>query len=245
MGIITLPESVPAPDRPLDPAYIVRRLFSLCGLLPLGVFLVVHLAINASALAGSSAFARTAGWARDLPALPLVEWLLVFVPLAAHAGLGLWLIVRRRPLEPAAPYARGLRLTMRVTAVGTLCFLAAHLSELRFRGSSDALTPGVLATLLDAHLSSTRYGVPWAGVAYLLGAACATFHFACGSWGAFAVSRAGLASARRRHLAAWASVAAGIAMWVVFADVVVLRATGAAFFAGPQASPASSPCPLP
>jgi succinate dehydrogenase cytochrome b subunit len=241
----TLPESVPAPDRPLDPAHIVRRVLSLCGLVPLGAFLVVHLAINASALAGSSAFARTAGWARDLPALPLVEWLLVFLPLLVHASLGLWLIVRRQPLHSPAPYAPGLRLAMRATAVGTLCFLAAHLSELRLRGSTDSRTPGVLATLLDAHLSSTRYGVPWVGVAYLLGAGCATFHFACGSWAAFAVSPAGQASERRRRLAAWASVALGIVMWAVFADVVVLRATGAAILAGPRPAPASSPCPIP
>jgi succinate dehydrogenase / fumarate reductase cytochrome b subunit len=221
--------------------------FSLCGVLPLGAFLIVHLAINASALGGSSAFARAAGWARDLPALPLVEWLFVFLPLLVHAGLGLWFIVRRRPLEPPAPYSAGLRLAMRLTALGTLCFLAAHLSELRFRGSSAALSPGVLATVLDADLSGIRHGVPWAGVGYLAGAGCATFHFACGSWAAFALSTRGETArdTRRRRAAAWAAALAGVAMWVLFADVVVLRATGAALLVGPAPIPASSPCPLP
>ena len=244
----TLPEPVPGSDREASApdAHIVRRVFSLCGLVPLGAFLLTHLAINASALWGGWAFVRAGRAARDLPALPLVEWLFVFAPLALHAGLGTWLIAHRRPLDPPAPYPRGLRIAMRATAVVALLFIVAHLSELRFRTPGIHLEPGALATVLDADLSATSHGVPWGGLAYLVGTACVTFHFACGAWGAFAMSRAGRESAPRRRKAAWVALGAGLAMWVLFADIVVLRSTGSALIGGGTGDPpASGTCPPP
>jgi succinate dehydrogenase / fumarate reductase cytochrome b subunit len=256
----TLPEPVPgsgreasAPDAHAhahahaQDAHAVRRVLSLCGLVPLGAFLLVHLAINASALRGGWAFARTAVAVQDFPLLPLIEWLFVFAPLAVHAGLGTWLLVRGRTLEPPRPYPHPVRLAMRGAAVGALLFVMAHLAEIRFRAPGVHLDPGALATLLDADLSATAHGVPWAGVAYLVGTACVTFHFACGAWGAYATGRAGRASARRRRRAAWVALGAGVAMWALFADVVVLRSTGSALFGASLSAdaPPGGPCPLP
>jgi succinate dehydrogenase / fumarate reductase cytochrome b subunit len=242
----TLPEPAPGSDRE------VARAFSLSGVVPLGAFLVLHVAANASALLGGWAFVRSARLLRSLPALPFLELAFVFVPLLFHGGLGLWLIVTRRALDArrgsgptSSVYTRPLRLAMRATADGALAFLALHLPELRFRSGLEPVGPAALATLLDARLSSTWRGIPWAGVAYLTGAACATFHFACGAWGYFASTPRGRADARTRKRVAWVAVGAGIAMWVLFADVVVLRATGSALIGEPSEGPSSEPCPIP
>jgi succinate dehydrogenase / fumarate reductase, cytochrome b subunit len=213
------------------------------GVFPLGVFLVVHLVLNAQALRGASAFATSVRTVDRVPLLPLVESVFVFAPLVFHAALGLWLVASRTSLEPQAPYRPAIRVAMRTTGVAAAAFLAMHLSELRFHSLGARLRGDELATLLDADLSSTWRGVPIQGFAYLVGTACVTFHFVCGLWGSFALTRVGRGSPKHRAWAAWAAITAGMAMWVGFADVVVLRATGAALFGGQdQEPPPTEPC---
>lgn len=243
----TLPVSVPDPalEGSLSAAR-ARRAFSLSGVVPLGIFLVVHLAVNARALAGSQAFDAGASALQRVPGLPLLEAVFVFAPLLFHGALGVWLVIARKTLVPAVPYPGWARVGMRVTGVGALAFLVVHLPALRFHSPGVHLDGGELATLLDASLSATSHGVPWWGVAYLVGTACVAFHFACGLWGFFASTRAGRASARRRARIAWGAAGLGIALWLGFANVIVFRATGAPMFgAATETPPPSPPCPLP
>jgi succinate dehydrogenase / fumarate reductase cytochrome b subunit len=243
---ITSPVSVP--DLDLDDraraARRLRRVFSASGVFPLGVFLVVHLVLNAQALRGASAFVTGVRTIDECPLLPLVESVFVFAPLVFHGALGVWLVVSRTALAPPAPYRPAIRIAMRATGLAVVAFLAMHLSELRFHSPGVRLRGDELATLLDADLSSTWRGVPFRGLTYLVGTACVTFHFACGLWGAFATTRAGRRSPSQRAWAAWGAIAAGAAMWAAFADVVVLHATGAKLFDGQDPEPApSEPCP--
>jgi succinate dehydrogenase cytochrome b subunit len=222
----------------------LRRLFSLSGVFPLGVFLLLHLALNAQALRGASAFAATVRALHRVPAVSLVETLFVFAPLVFHGALGLWLVTTRRPLLPPTPYPPLLRSAMRATGVVAVAFLAMHLPELRFHTAGARLGGDELATLLDADLSRVERGVPWCGLVYLVGTACVTFHFACGLWGFFAITRAGHESPNRRKWAALGATAAGLAMWVAFADIVVLHATGAKLVGGDALQPiAPEACP--
>jgi succinate dehydrogenase / fumarate reductase cytochrome b subunit len=222
----------------------LRRLFSLSGVFPLGAFLVLHLALNARVLRGASAFAATVRVLHQVPAVPLVESLFVFAPLVFHGALGLWLVATRRPLTPPTPYPPVLRGAMRVTGVVAVAFLAMHLPELRFHSAGTRLNGDELATLLDADLSRISRGVPWCGLVYLIGTACVTFHFACGLWGFFATTRAGRESPSRRKWAAFGAAAAGLTMWIAFADVVVLHATGAKLVGSDTLEPiAPEACP--
>jgi succinate dehydrogenase / fumarate reductase cytochrome b subunit len=224
---------VPDSDPPNLPgvAPLARRLFSLSGVVPLGGFLIVHLAVNARVLHSESAFEATVGAIRRLPALALLEWLFVFAPLLLHTGMGLWLVAARRTLAVPSPYPRAVGIAVRVTGVAAIAFLAMHLPELRLRTPGVRLDGGELATVLAADLSSVSHGVPWRGAAYLAGTACVTFHFAAGLWGFFATSRLGGRRAARKW-ASWAAAAIGAAMWTMLADVVVFHATGARLFGG-------------
>jgi succinate dehydrogenase / fumarate reductase cytochrome b subunit len=241
----TLPVSVPGPDleASASAALRVRRAFSLSGVVPLGAFIVLHLAFNARALWGGWAFTWTVDAIDRVPGLPLLEALVVFAPLLFHGALGVWLVATRTPLAPPAPYPRGMRIAMRASGVGVLAFLALHLPAIRFHLRGMRPCGGELATLLDAQLSTTWHGVPWQCLAYLAGTACVTLHFAGGLWGFYATTRAGRESALRRRRAAWGALSLGVLMWATFADVVVLRATGAALVGGDSPPPASRPCP--
>jgi succinate dehydrogenase / fumarate reductase cytochrome b subunit len=227
-----------------DPrARLVRAAFSLTGIVPLGAFLLVHAAINARALHGDAAFARAVRAVQQLPALPLVEAVFIYLPLAVHAAIGGWLVATRRSFSPPTPYSPGVRAGVRVTGVVVAAFLVMHLPELRFASPGEHLGPGELATRLDADLSTVTHGVPWRGLAYLVGTACATFHLAAGLWGAFAISERARASVKRRRWAAWAIAALGTVMWLTLADVVVFRATGAQLFGEMVEERSGAPCP--
>ncbi len=240
--ITTLSAHAPSPE-PDRRALLVQRAFSLTGIVPLGAFLLLHVAINARALHGHAAFVDAAHAVRQIPALAIVEAAVVYVPLAIHGAIGAWMVATRRNLARPSPYPRGVGITVRATGIVVAAFLVMHLPELRFYSPRVHLEGGELATRLDADLSSLSFGVPWRGLAYLLGTACATFHFAAGCWGAFAMTERARASTRRRRWAAWVLTALGALMWLTLADVVVFRATGAPLF-GESPEPSSTrPCP--
>ncbi|HEY6459227.1 MAG TPA: hypothetical protein VIY73_03720 [Polyangiaceae bacterium] len=237
-----MPASVTDPRR----RALVFRAFRLTGVVPLAAFLVVHAILNARALAGDAAFLGVTRWLHASPALPVVEVLFVFAPLAVHGAIGLWMTAARVPLDPPAPYPPALRVAMRATGVLAIAFLAMHLPEFRFRAGAAHATPAAIASSLDAHLSSMWHGMPVRGLAYLVGSACVCFHLAAGLWGFFATTPRG-AAPRTRRLAAWWSAAVGAILWALFANVVVYHATGARLFGGSggDGSSSSVPCPAP
>jgi succinate dehydrogenase / fumarate reductase cytochrome b subunit len=221
-----------------------RRLLSLSGI-ALGPFFLVHLALNARALRSDAAFANTVDKVHRIPALALFEWLLIFAPLLLHASMGLWLVVTRRRLIEPSPYPERVRVAVRVTGLAAIAFIALHLSDFRFRGAGTRLDGGALATLLAAGLSSTWHGIPTRGAAYLAGTACVAFHFAAGTWGFIATTRAGN-ERRRRRWAAWGVGALGSLMWALLVNTVVFHATGSRLFDLPgraEAERAGAPCP--
>ncbi len=227
---------------------LLQGLFSWTGILALGGFLVVHLIVNAFALGGAPRFATVLGTVHRIPLLGALEACFIFAPLALHGALGAWLIATRSSLVPARPYSPRMRLAMRVAGVGVVAFLAMHLPEFRWREGGERLGPSETADLLATDLSWTLQGMPWRALAYLLGAACAAFHLGCGSWALFACSTRGQASQRARVTAAWAFGGASLAVWLGFADIVVLHATGAPLVGGAAAAidaESTGPCPAP
>ena len=72
--------------------FAIRRLHSLLGIIPLGLYMVIHLTTNASLLNGSETFQR-AVYLIHAPGqlLPLIEWTAILLPLIFHAGIGVWI----------------------------------------------------------------------------------------------------------------------------------------------------------
>jgi succinate dehydrogenase cytochrome b subunit len=205
-------------------------LFTWTGVVPLGGFLLVHLAINAFALRGAARFATVLGALHRMPGLGALEAGFIVLPLALHGALGVWLAATRRPLTAKRPYSPNMQLAMRIAGIGVLAFLGMHLPEFRWRDGGERLGGNATAALLAADLSWTWQGMPWRALAYLVGAGCAAFHLGVGLWGLFAGSSRGQSSRRARVAAAWGLGAASFAIWLGFANVVVLHATGAALF---------------
>jgi succinate dehydrogenase / fumarate reductase, cytochrome b subunit len=209
----------------------LARLHSLTGVLPLGVFLIVHFAINARALLGHAVFDRTVASVQARPLLGLIELCLVGLPLAFHAGYGIALSLR--PPEPAGPYPRNFAILERVTGIFALVFVAFHLYDLRGRMLSGYLSEADVYPRLAAQLSSTTsLGIPLFALFYLGGVAATTFHFATGLY-AFSLRWGIVRSERATRAAVRVCGGLGAALFLIGAGIVVYYATGSrVFFAG-------------
>ena len=85
--------------------FVVRRLHSLSGLVPVGVFLVVHLISNAAIMVPAEE-GKDPGWAFQEqverihalePLLVPIEIVGIFLPLAFHAILGFQIMLTAHP----------------------------------------------------------------------------------------------------------------------------------------------------
>ncbi len=207
--------------------FALRRLHSLCGVVPIGVFLVAHLASTSVALQGQAAFERTLQEERDAPFRLLAEIGLVLLPLAFHALYGIKLAFEPRHNTGRYPYSRNwMYAAQRLTGLLALAFILWHASELWVPRVTGELTEEQVYPALCQSLSTTRYGVPWVALAYLLGIAVSVFHFANGLWG-FCVSWGITATRRSQRVSATVFGLLGLALFALGANTTIYFATGA------------------
>ena len=210
-----------------------RKLHSLTGVLPLGVFLTVHLLINARALQGREALDRTARSILSIPLISLIELVGVLAPLAFHAAYGIKLSLaslRAAPARDSPSLPPNWTLLQRVTGLIALVFIAYHLYDMRGRVLLGYMTEADVFPALSAQLSSTTsWGIPLLALAYLAGVAATVFHFATGLF-AFLVSWGYVASPRRTRVARTACGVLGLVLFLIGASTVVYYATGSRFF---------------
>jgi len=68
-----------------------RRLHSLLGVVPIGVFLIQHLTVNHFATRGEEAFNNAAHFMENLPFRYFLEIFVIFLPLLYHAIYGIYI----------------------------------------------------------------------------------------------------------------------------------------------------------
>jgi succinate dehydrogenase / fumarate reductase cytochrome b subunit len=196
---------------------------------PVGVFLVSHLWTNAKALSGQPGFDEAVRDINHMPLLPFIEVFGIFLPLAFHAGYGVKLALAGRPNVGRYPFSRNWLYTLqRVTGLLAFAFIAWHLWEFRIAKLIGKMSIDAFYPTLAEHLSSTTAGVPLVAIAYLVGIAASTFHFANGlatfafGWGVCVSRRS------QRVLGAFLAVG-GFVVFLIGADTALFFATGSRF----------------
>jgi succinate dehydrogenase / fumarate reductase cytochrome b subunit len=162
-----------------NPHFILRRLHSLLGLLPVGAFLIFHLWENSQSRLGAEHYNREVVAAlQGMNYLVLLEVFLIALPLIFHAGYGVLIVRQGRPELRRYPYARHWRYALqRLSGLGILAFLLLHLGLTRFQA---VLEPSI-RTDLYGHMQGLL-SEPWMLAAYLLGLLLSVFHLANGLW---------------------------------------------------------------
>ena len=162
--------------------FLIYRLFSLAGLIPVGAFLVVHLLTNASVLGGPAVFQSRVEAIHSLgPLLVPIEWAFIFLPMLFHAAVGFVIIANGLPNVGSYPYAGNVRYTLqRASGMIAFAFIMWHLWQLH------ALGKPLGGGAFDAHHATsttarTLQSVPVA-ILYAIGILAAVYHFANGLW---------------------------------------------------------------
>ena len=156
-----------------------RRLHSLLGVVPIGVFLTQHLLVNHFAVYGEENFNQAAGFMASLPFVLLLEIFIIYLPILFHAILGVYIVFTARNNTRRYGYFRNWMFYLqRITGILTLVFIAWHVFETRVQialGNAD----------LDYSLMEGILSSPFMFWFYVIGVLAAVFHFANGLWSFF------------------------------------------------------------
>lgn len=172
--------------------FVIRRLHSLSGLIPVGAYMTVHLIVNASLLNGAGTFQNNVNQIHSLGRLlPAVEWGFIFLPIIFHAVVGVWIIRSGTMNQDHYRYVANWRYTLqRWTGVIAILFIFTHVFHLHGWLHFDWWLKNVAEQLgmakfrpynAASSLGMAMQGYIWP-VFYLIGIVASVFHLANGVW---------------------------------------------------------------
>ncbi len=159
--------------------FLLHRLHSLFGLLPVGGFVIFHLWENSQSRFGQSHYnEQVVGWLQSLNYLTLVEIFVIALPLLFHIGYGFVILYGSRSDWNPYPWLhnRFYRL-QRISGIGIVLFLILHVGWTRVWGIWQ---PDIRADLFS-HMQSLLSN-PVTFLLYLTGLILAVFHLSNGLW---------------------------------------------------------------
>src|SRR5271167_61133 len=188
MATVTAPPADPQPalKRPgVQPlragqgySFLLRKLHSLTGIVPIGAFLIEHLISNFEALKGPAAYAAQVKFLNGLPFVRVLEWVFIFIPILYHALYGLFITFRGRQNVNVYPWAGNwMYLMQRVTGLIAFAYIIQHLWRQRFSGISLPEHPGAAFHKVQVELSN-----PWMLAVYAIAMIATCWHFSYGIW---------------------------------------------------------------
>ncbi|MDQ0230969.1 succinate dehydrogenase cytochrome b558 subunit [Metabacillus malikii] len=187
--------------------FVNRRLHSLLGVIPVGLFLVQHLVVNHFATRGAEAFNQAAHFMEMLPFRYLLEIFVIFVPLLYHAIYGVYIAFTAKNNVNNYSFLRNwLFMLQRVTGIIAFIFIVWHVWETRI---AAAFGQEVNFDMMASILSS-----PVMLVIYLVGVISTIFHFANGLW-SFAVSWGITVTPRSQQISTYVTLAIFVALSIV------------------------------
>ncbi|MGE7600979.1 succinate dehydrogenase cytochrome b558 subunit [Peribacillus sp. NPDC097675] len=157
-----------------------RRLHSLLGVIPIGLFLIFHLSVNFMATKGAETFNGAVHLIEYTPVLILVEWVVIYLPLIFHAVYGIYIaFTAKNNLGKFSYFRNWMFMLQRLTGILTLIFLVWHIWQTRIQRA--------FGETVDFDMMAEVFSNPFMIGFYIVGIVSAIFHFANGLW-SFAVS---------------------------------------------------------
>jgi succinate dehydrogenase / fumarate reductase cytochrome b subunit len=184
--------------------FLLRRLHSLSGILPVGVFVIMHLFTNAQLVwgqeegeAGYSVFQHEVDFIHSIPALLFIE-IALWGSIGFHAALGLWYTFTGKHNVQHYKYKDNYRYTLqRITGIVALLFIFLHIATLRWRwdmfgwftpfwahGGVDA-DGNVIGEHVPMSVPYTAYALQYSWLVvlfYFIGVMSVVYHWSNGLW---------------------------------------------------------------
>ncbi len=164
---------------PLDRHFVLRKVHSLLGIVPIGAFLCFHLFENSLATKGGEYFyEHVIHKIGEMPYVDLMEIFAIALPILFHAVYGLIIWFQGKSNAGNYGYFRNwMYIWHRITGAIVFAFLFYHVWATR----GQVLLGNVEKTDLFAHLS-TALENPLILVVYIVGVFCSVIHLANGVW---------------------------------------------------------------
>ncbi|WP_146593837.1 succinate dehydrogenase cytochrome b558 subunit [Novipirellula galeiformis] len=174
--------------------FAIRRFHSLIGIVPLGLYMVIHLTTNASLLNSTETFQRAVYMIHSAgKALPIIEWGGIFAPLLFHGILGIWIAKNAKLNTSQYRFTSNRRYAwQRWTGIIALVYLFMHIWHMHgwfhFGPYLDVIRPLQMASFRPYNAASTLAesmnqwgGFVWPAF-YLVGILACVYHLANGLW---------------------------------------------------------------
>ena len=155
-----------------------RRLHSLLGVIPVGLYLTVHLVVNHFATQGEEAYNKAVEFMGSLPFLIFLEIFVIYLPILYHAIYGLYIaFTAKNNVKRYGTFRNWMFVLQRITGVITLIFIAWHVWETRIAAAFGAdVNFDMMADIVS------NPAMLWFYIICIVGA---VFHFANGLWSFF------------------------------------------------------------
>lgn len=160
-------------------SYLPRKLHSLLGVIPLGLFIVEHALTNYSAYeGGKEGFLKSINFLNSIPLVFFMELFLIWLPILFHGVYGLYIAFQSNVNVGRFSYNRNWAFALqRITGVITFIFVAWHVYDTRIQIGLGKVSHEELGSHMHQIFSN-----PVTVVIYALAVIAATYHFANGIW---------------------------------------------------------------
>ena len=160
-------------------SFVLRRLHSLTGIVPVGAFLFEHILIsNSTAISGPAAYARQVSFLANLPLVFFLELFGIWLPIAFHALYGFYIWYRGDGNSIAYPWTGNWMYTVqRWTGGIAFAYIVWHTWTMRFTGVDLHDNPMASFGKVQYEVFQTPFFL-----FYVLGLIAASWHFAYGIW---------------------------------------------------------------
>ncbi|WP_338470445.1 succinate dehydrogenase cytochrome b558 subunit [Niallia sp. XMNu-256] len=155
-----------------------RRLHSLLGVIPVGIYLTMHLVVNHFATQGEEAYNQAVGFMTNLPFLIFLEIFVIYLPILYHAIYGLYIaFTAKNNVSRYGTFRNWMFVLQRITGVITLIFIVWHVWETRIAAAFGAEVGFDMMADIVSNPAMLWF--------YIICIVSAVFHFANGLWSFF------------------------------------------------------------
>ena len=150
-----------------DSSYLLRKLHSLTGVIPVGAFLAEHFWSNSAALVSAQKYNQTSEDLQTIPYRVFVEWLFIFLPILYHGGYGVYIWLRGQSNVSQYPWVRNWLYTLqRWTGLIAFVYIGWHLYTERWITHGRSTYATVANDLQN----------PWYLAFFVIGVLASSFH---------------------------------------------------------------------
>ena len=191
-------------------SFILRKLHSLLGIIPIGAFLLEHLLSNFEALKGPIAYGAQVKFLNGLPMVRVLEWVFIFLPILYHGLYGAWIWLRGKSNIVYYPWAGNwMYVSQRWTGLIAILYIGQHVYRQRFTGISLPENPHASFAKVQQELAN-----PWMLAVYIIAMIAICWHFSYGIW-LFAAKWGITPGATARKRFGYACAAFGVVLVVI------------------------------